>query len=191
MRRRTLLQFVCCLLSAPLLAQTAVFHAETHLVTLTFSVHDSSGSLVSNLTKLDQNSFSIEEDGVPQSVRFFSTTSSLPLALGLLIDASPSQDKFVRQHLRDVRYFLDIILQPRDRVFALGFGDHLRVISDFTSDSGAIVRGIQSYGKNDSAFPELDPDPTRDGGTALNDAVVTAVSEKLSAIPAQSSDPLH
>ncbi len=174
---RALLTIILCAFAASLAtAQAPVYHAETHLVTFSFSVYDPSGNLVSSLT---QNDFNVIEDGVPQQIRFFSRESNLPLTLGLLIDASPSQNKFIHRHLRDVQVFLASVLQPQDRVFAMGFGDHLRIASDFNDDPAAVIEGIRRYYKDYSAFPEIDPDETRDGGTALDDAVYASVTEKL------------
>jgi len=159
-------------------AQAPDFHAETHLVTLTFTIRDAQGNLVSGLS---QDDFTVYEDGVPQRISFFSRESNIPLTLGLIIDASPSQDKYIHQHLHDVQMFLSSTLQPQDRVFALCFGDHLRIASDFTSSPAAVVDGIERYNKNYSAFPEISADDTRDGGSAVYDAVYAGVTEKLAA----------
>jgi Ca-activated chloride channel family protein len=162
----------------PLAAQVPDFHAETHLVTFTFTVRDAQGNLVSGLS---QDNFVIYEDGVPQRISFFSRESNIPLTLGLIIDASSSQDKYIHQHLHDVQIFLSSTVQPQDRVFALCFGDHLRIASDFTSSPPAVIDGIGRYNKSPSAFPEILPDDTRDGGSAVYDAVYAGVTEKLEA----------
>ncbi|MFP5229924.1 MAG: VWA domain-containing protein [Acidobacteriota bacterium] len=176
MMLRSLLAFVVCAAAWPLAAQTPDFHVETHLVTLTFTVRDAQGDLVSGLS---QDDFTVYEDGVPQKVSFFSRESNLPLTLGLAIDASSSQDKFIHQHLRDVHTFLASVLEPQDRVFALCFGDHLRVASDFTSSPTAVIEGIERYNKDYGSAPEIEPDDTRSGGTALYDAVYAGVTDKL------------
>lgn len=163
-------------LSLPLRAQEPDLHVETHLVTFTFTVRDIHGNLLSGLS---QNDFVINEDGVPQQIRFFSRESNIPLTLGLIIDASESQDKFIHQHLQDVRKFLASVLDPKDQVFTLCFGDHLRIASDFSSSPAAVLEGIEQYNKNHSAVPEIEPDDTRSGGSAVYDAVYAGVSEKL------------
>jgi Ca-activated chloride channel homolog len=162
----------------PLAAQAPDLHVETHLVTLTFTVRDAQGNLVSGLS---QDDFAVYEDGAPQKIRFFSREANIPLMLGLIVDASSSQDKFIHQHLRDVRMFLSSVLEPQDRVFALCFGDHLRIASEFTSSSAAVVDGIERYNKEYSAVPEIEPDDTRSGGSAVYDAVYAGVTEKLAA----------
>jgi Ca-activated chloride channel homolog len=158
-------------------AQQTVFHSEVHLVTLTFSVHDASGKLISGL---NQDAFQVFEDGAPQKIVSLASEAELPLSIGLLVDGSDSQDKFLKRHTKDVELFLQQILRPQDQVFAIGFGDHIRLVSDLSSSSTQVVDGLTSYDKGKGDFPELTPDPTRSGGTALFDAVYSSVQEKLS-----------
>jgi Ca-activated chloride channel family protein len=171
------LLFVCALTGR---GQQTVFHSEVHLVTLTFSAHDASGKFVSGL---HQDAFQVLEDGVPQKITAFANESALPLSIGLLIDVSDSQSKFLKRHTKDVETFLRQILRPEDQVFALCFGDHLRLATDLTSSSAQVIEGLTSFDKGKGEVPEIAPDPTRSGGTALFDAIYSSVQEKLSAAP--------
>jgi hypothetical protein len=58
-----------------------------NLVSVSFSVRDSRGALVENLTKDD---LEVLEDAVPQKIAFFSRSSDVPLTLGLIVNASGS-----------------------------------------------------------------------------------------------------
>ena len=172
----------CFLLSMTLPGLTAaaqdipVFKSETHLIDTTVSVHDANGGLVLDLSKDD---LSVVEDGVPQTIRFFSRAEQLPLSIGLVIDASGSQEKFIKEHERDIAEFLRKTLMPEDRAFAVCFGNHLRLVSDWTSDQSAILSNLRSYDKGQREFPELGPKEDRDLGTALNDAVFFSATEKM------------
>ena len=170
-----------CLPGAVFAQTEPTFHAETNLVTLTFSARDGEGHFVDRLSADD---FSVYEDGAPQKVSIFSRESELPLTLGLLVDASPSQEKFLKQHLRDIQVFLSSILRPQDKAFAVCFGDHLRLVSDLSSTPAAIIDGLVRFDKGSRDFPELDPDDTRSGGSAVYDAVFASITEKLAANPA-------
>jgi Ca-activated chloride channel family protein len=172
--------FLAALCATCATAQVPTFHAETHLVTLTFSARDGAGQFVDQLGKDD---FTIYEDGVEQKVSLFSRESELPLTLGLLVDASPSQEKFLQQHLRDIHVFLTSILRPQDQAFAVCFGDHLRLVSDLSSDPAQIADGFAKFQKGLRDFPELAPDDTRSGGSAVYDAVYGSVAEKLAPNP--------
>lgn len=163
-------------------AQTTTFHAETRLVTLTFSARDADGRAVGNLNADD---FSVYEDGAEQKISMFSRQSELPLMLGLLVDSSESQDKFLKEHLRDIRLFLANVLRPQDRAFAVCFGNHLRLVSDFSSDAAQITDQLAKFNKGDRDFPELEPDETREGGSAVYDSIFASVTEKLGGTGAQ------
>lgn len=152
---------------------------ETHLIDSTFSVHDAAGRIISNLT---QDDFAVAEDGVPQKIRFFANHTTLPLSIGLVIDESGSQDKFVREHEKDIQAFLDALLSPQDQAFALCFGNHLRLVSDYTASAAAITDGIKRFDKGKADFPEIGPIEKRELGTALYDAIYFSVQEKMASI---------
>ena len=61
-----------------------------NVVQLFFNVKDKKGGLIPNLTKDD---FEILEDGKPQTIKYFTAESNLPLTLGILIDSSGSQQR--------------------------------------------------------------------------------------------------
>src|SRR5215467_4214487 len=77
------------------------------LVNVAFSVRDERGALVDNLRRDD---LEILEDAVPQKISFFARSLDVPLTLGLIVDASGSQDHFGKQHQRDLEVFLSEVL---------------------------------------------------------------------------------
>jgi Ca-activated chloride channel family protein len=156
-----------------------VIQVETHLIDTTLSVRDANGLLV---TGLSQNDFTVVEDGVPQKIRFFAHDNQLPLSIGLIIDESGSQEKFVKEHEKDIEAFLKQVLEPNDQAFALCFGNHLRLVSDSTSSAPIIMDGIHSFDKGNMDFPEIGPKEERELGTALYDAIYFGITEKLAAI---------
>jgi Ca-activated chloride channel homolog len=141
-----------------------VLQVETHLIDTTLSVHDADGGIVTGLTKDD---FTVVEDGVPQKIRFFAHDNQLPLSIGLIIDESGSQEKFVKEHEKDIEAFLHQVLEPNDQAFALCFGNHLRLVSDSNSSAHTIMDGIRSFDKGNMEFPEIGPKEERELGTAL------------------------
>lgn len=178
--RLCLLLTFCFAAACALKAQTApTIQVETHLIDTTFIVRDAEGRIAGELT---QNDITVLEDGVPQKIRFFGNHATLPLSIGLVIDESGSQDKFVKQHEKDIEAFLRQVLSEGDQAFAVCFGNHLRLVSDFTSSAPAIIDGLHRFDKGDRDFPELGPSEDRELGTALHDAVFYSVSEKLGPI---------
>ena len=149
---------------------------EVNLVTVAFSVRGANGALLDNLTEDD---FNVTEDEVPQTIAHFARSVNVPLTLGLIVDASGSQDHFNKKHREDLDVFLKDVLGPKDRVFLVGFGNHIRVVSDFSRSSADLLEAWQRYDKNSSKFPELGPREERDLGTAFYDSIYYPVTEKL------------
>jgi Ca-activated chloride channel family protein len=149
---------------------------KVNLVSVAFSVRDGHGAPVDNLTKDDLEIF---EDAIPQKIAFFARSLDLPLTLGLIVDASGSQDHFSKQHQHDLEVFLKEVLGPKDRAFLICFGNHIRVVSDFSNDSSQLIEGLKRFEKKDRGFPELGPNEERELGTAFYDSIFYSVTEKL------------
>ena len=174
--------FLLCSGAVSLHAQDGAYtyKTETHLIDLTMSVHDAKGGLIQGLTQQD---FKVVEDGVQQQIRFFAHDTQLPLSIGLIIDASGSQAAFVKAHEKDVEKFVHEVLAPGDEAFAVCFGNHLRLVSDFTGSSDALIAGVQRFDKGDRNAPEIGPKEERELGTALYDAVYFGIADKLTGRP--------
>jgi len=146
------------------------------LVNVAFSARDSRGALVSSLTQDDVEVF---EDAVPQKISFFAHSVDVPLTLGLIVDFSGSQEHFLKQHNHDLEVFLKDILGPKDRVFLICFGNHLRLVSDFSQSGPEVMDRLKLYQHDTQHFPELGPKENRELGTAFYDSIYYSVTEKL------------
>jgi Ca-activated chloride channel family protein len=157
-------------------AQEHPIKVDVRLVNVGFSVRDPQGALVNSLTQQD---FDVLEDAVPQKISFFARSQDVPLTLGLVVDASGSQDHFSKQHQHDLEVFLTEVLGPRDRAFLVFFGNHIRLVSDFSQSGAEILEKMKQYQHSDKSFPELGPKEKRDLGTGFYDAVYYSTTEKL------------
>ena len=157
-------------------AAQAPIRVDVNLVNVAFAARDSQGKLVDNLTR---NDIELYEDGIPQKIEFFARSTDLPLTLGLIVDVSGSQDPFGKQHKNDLEVFLREILRPQDRVFLVCFGNHLRLVSDYSNSADHILEGYVQFDKGKRNFPELGPREERDLGTAFYDSIYYSVTEKL------------
>jgi Ca-activated chloride channel homolog len=173
---RFLLIMLTC--AASMLGQEpSPLRVHVNLVNVAFAVRNADGALVSDLTRDD---FDVFEDGVRQKVEFFGHSSDIPLSLGLVADFSGSQEHFLKPHHRDLETFLESVLGPHDRAFLLGFGNHLRLLSDFTPSGSQLTEALQQYEHGHGHFPEIGPeDEDREAGTAFYDAIYYSVVEKL------------
>jgi len=170
--------FCCLALSAQPQAQSQdpQIKVAVNLVTVSFVARDARGALVDNLTQDDVDVF---EDAAPQKISYFAKSADVPLTLGIVVDASGSQDHFEKQHKNDLEVFLKDVLGPQDRVFLVGFGNHLRMVSDFSNSGSSLLDDWKAYQKSSKHFPIIGPDDDRDLGTAFYDAIFYSITEKL------------
>jgi len=157
------------------LAQTPI-RVDVNLVNVTFAAREASGALIGNLTR---NDVELYEDAVPQKIEFFAKSTDLPLTLALIMDVSGSQEHFEKKHHTDLQVFLQEVLGPRDRALLVCFGNHLRLVSDYTNSADEILSSFQDFDKGRRHFPEIGPKEDRDLGTAFYDSIYYSVTEKL------------
>ena len=151
---------------------------DVNLVNVAFTARDATGGLVADLTAGDVDLF---EDQVPQKIEFFAKSTDLPLTLALIMDVSGSQEHFETKHRKDLQVFLEEVLGPKDRVFMVCFGNHLRLVSDYTNSPQELLDNYHDWDKGKKHFLEIGPQEERDLGTAFYDSIYYSVTEKLSA----------
>jgi Ca-activated chloride channel family protein len=149
---------------------------KVRLVNVAFSARDARGALIQDLGKDDVEVF---EDAVPQHISFFAHSVDVPLTLGLIVDFSGSQDHFTKQHQRDLQAFLKDVLGPKDRAFLVCFGNHLRLVSDFSQSGEQMMQQLERYRHNSDRFSEIGPKEERELGTAFYDSIYYSTAEKL------------
>jgi VWFA-related protein len=194
----------CCLLTfwaaAPcLLAQQAPAASQTqtaehgkpqetlkvnvNVVQLFFNVKDKHGALIPNLTKDD---FQIAEDSKPQTIKYFTAESNLPLTLGMMIDSSGSQRNVIEMEKEVGGAFLRQVLTDKDEAFVISFDITVDLLQDFTRDVHRLQTALNKAKVNvdytSGGIPGMGggPVPTRNSpGTLLFDAVYLASHDML------------
>ena len=107
------------------------YSSEVKVVSLLATVRDQDGRIVKNLT---QDDFVLEDDGVPQKIRYFTHESDLPLKIGLLVDTSGSETYRLNSERAASFTFLDRILRTgKDQAFIARFDGRTAVLSGLTS----------------------------------------------------------
>ena len=97
----------------------ATFSSNVKVVNTLFTVQNRSGELIKDLK---QDDFNLLEDGRPQTIRYFSQQSDLPLTLGLMVDTSMSQQKVMDAERGASMRFLDqMFRENKDHVFLMQF----------------------------------------------------------------------
>ena len=166
-------------------SSNSTIKAGVNVVNVFATVRDKKGQIVKNLTQED---FAIDEDGRPQSIRYFARESDLELTLGLLVDTSGSQRRVISEERSASYRFLDQVLrEDKDIAFVIRFDHDVELVVDLTSSRKRLESGIYnlqaaSFGNRGQGRPGGGGGPGRSGrgGTALYDSVLLA-SEDLMA----------
>jgi len=103
---------------------------DVNVVSVYTTVRDKKGAIVRDLSKDD---FTVEEDGRPQTIKYFAKEVDLPLKLGLSVDTSPSQRRVLDQERGASGKFLDQVLREgKDQAFVMHFDAEVELLQDFT-----------------------------------------------------------
>jgi VWFA-related protein len=175
----------------------ATLSVDVKVVTLPVTVRDKKGQIVRNLTKDD---FALQEDGRPQTIKYFTQDTNLPLTLGLLVDTSLSQRNVLDQERNASKVFLDQMLtDAKDKAFLIHFDREVELLQDLTPSRDKLEAALQLLnapqlersggGRSDPGSSGSDPsDPqsgsgqprmTRGAGTLLYDAIFLASNELM------------
>ena len=144
-------------------------------------------------TILAKDDFIMTEDGRPQTIRYFTKESDLPLTLGLLVDTSLSQRRVLDQERSASHGFLDQMLRvDKDQAFIIHFDREVELLQDLTSSRDKLEVALeqlqtpqlsQTSGNDPS---NSDPNSGRGSrrmggraGTLLYDAVYLASDELM------------
>ena len=168
----------------------ATLSVEVKVVSLPVTVRDKHGQIVRNLIKDD---FLLQEDGHPQTIRYFAQETNLPLTLGLLVDTSLSQRHVLDQERRASESFLDQMLTAaKDQAFIIHFDREVELLQDLTSSRDKLQTTLASLetprtDRDSRGGGESSPDSSPSGshrmhgggGTLLYDAVFLASDELM------------
>jgi len=134
------------------------YKVNVNVVNLLATVRDKHGKIVNTLA---QGDFTLEDDGKPAKIRYFSKENDLPLTLGLLIDTSLSQRLVLDQERAASQTFLDQMLREnKDFAFIIQFDNEVELLQDLTSS-----RQLLQTALNQVDTPSL---KRRDGGNDPN-----------------------
>src|SRR5271165_5806482 len=162
---------------------TETLKVNVNVVNLFFNVKDKHGALIPNLIKDD---FQVFEDGKPQTIKYFTAESNLPLTLGILIDSSGSQLRVLDMEKEVGGAFLKQILTDKDLAYVIDFNIDASLLQDFTRDVHRLQKALNSVKINSGVtMPTLPgagggPVPTAaTAGTVLFDAVYLSAHDML------------
>jgi VWFA-related protein len=162
--------------------QTPTFSSDVKVVNVLATVRDKHGQIVNNLTKDD---FKLEEDGRPQTIRYFAKETDLPLTLGLLVDTSMSQRRVLEQERIASYAFLEHLMrEDKDKAFVIHFDWDIELLQDLTSSRKKLNAALEKLDNPEFEQSGGGGSPGsgghhRGGGTTLYDAVFLASDELM------------
>jgi VWFA-related protein len=110
------------------------------VVNVLATVRDKKGAIVRNLT---QDDFELKEDDRPQTIRYFSHETDLPLTLGLLIDTSLRQRRVLGEERDASATFFDQVLRvDKDQAFIIHFDREVELLQDLTSSRQKLQKAL-------------------------------------------------
>lgn len=167
------------------------YSAEVKVVSLLATVRDKHGQFINNLSKED---FALEEDGRPQTIKYFVRETDMPLKLGLLVDTSMSTLKELPDERNASVSFLDqLVREDKDAAFVIHFDRQVELLQDLTSSKQKLASAtdqIEPSSRDDNQSSGGSPDGFPGGGrgghhhfggggTLLYDAVFLASDELM------------
>lgn len=115
-----------------------VASVKTDLVTLTLTVMDPYGRLLSGLNK---NAFTIYDNNEVQEIEYFSDADA-PVSIGILFDVSGSMSgEKIRKAQKALERFINTS-HPSDEYFLIAFNKRAQLLMDRTRDGEALLRKL-------------------------------------------------
>jgi VWFA-related protein len=152
---------------------SASFSSDVQVVNVLATVRDKKAQFIRDLGKDD---FSLIEDGRPQTIRYFSTESDLPLTIGLMVDTSMSQVHVLDAERGASFRFIDQVLREnKDKVFVMQFDMNVKTMQVLTSSRSELQDSLRMV--NTPTKKELQSQ--YGGGTLLYDSISDASKEVM------------
>jgi Ca-activated chloride channel family protein len=145
-----------------------IFRAGVEVVSLNVTVTDATGRYV---TDLEQQDFSVFEDGAKQELTYFNRTN-LPIALSLLIDSSASMEQRM-ENAQEAAIGFARRIRAQDLAQVVDFDSRVEIKLGFTNRIEDLETAIRSTSAG--------------GSTALHNAVYISLKE-LAKIKAKNAD---
>ncbi len=189
--RRTLLRSLAFVPAVRLFKSAAQdpppqFSTDVKVVNVLATVRDKKGQLVRDLNKED---FLLDEDGRPQTIRYFAREANLPLTLGLLIDTSGSTRRVLPDEKSASYRFLEQVLrEDKDLAFIIHFDFEVELLQDLTPSRQKLEKalgeletgsGRPQWGQRSQGRGSGGGRGRGRGGTSMYDAVLLASDELM------------
>lgn len=112
--------------------ETPTFSVNVKVVNVLATVRDKHGNIINTLGK---NDFTLQEEGRPQTIKYFTRETDIPLTLGLLVDVSLSQARAIEEEKTASAAFTnDVLRADKDASFLIQFAREVELLQDVSRD---------------------------------------------------------
>jgi len=129
--------------------QEKAYRSEVDLVSVYFTVRDDKKRLVSDL---EQNQFSVVEDGQPQAIKFFAHHSDVVLNVGVLLDTGTNMPWILGEEAQASKLFMRHVIRPTDLGFLVSYASRVQTVQLPTSDLALLKEAADSIGSGREAI---------------------------------------
>ena len=133
--------------AAVLIAQDVpTYKVNVKVVNVLATVHDKKGKIINDL---NQGDFTLTEDGRPQTIKYFTRDTDLPLTLGLLVDTSGSQRATLDEERSASGTFVDSVLRAdKDAAFLIHFDRQVELLQDLTKNPQKVSEAVSEVAES-------------------------------------------
>lgn len=119
------------------------------LVSVYFTVRDDKKQLVSDL---NQDQFSVSEDGHPQAIKFFAHHSDVVLNVGILLDTGTNMAWILGEEAQASKMFVRHVVRPTDLGFIVSYASRIETVQLPTSDTALLTEALSTVGSGSAAI---------------------------------------
>lgn len=142
---------LACAVAVTSYSQTVpAFRSNVELVAIPCTVVDAHGAAVSGLTR---DEFRVYDNGVQRKIENLWLDTDQPLTLGVIIDASESQQEQFAEHRQTALELLERILRPGDRAFVISVDQDVRLWVELTDSQAEIRKQMAGQPGNKFGLP--------------------------------------
>ena len=116
-----------------------IFKADVNVVSIFATVRDRNGALIPNIGK---EAFTVLDDGKPQTIKYFTRETDLPLKIAVLVDVSGSERTLIDSEREAAAEFFVQAVGKDDMASLVRFGPQWEVLQESTNSAKSLITAL-------------------------------------------------
>ena len=135
---------------------------DVKVVNVLATVRDKKGKIINDLTQQD---FTLEEDGHPQTIKYFARETDLPLTLGLLVDTSGSErNQIENERSASGTFVTSVLREGKDQAFLIHFDRQVELLQDLTKSPQKVNEALENVSATEPDYRQTGGNQGGNGG---------------------------